>query len=320
MPANYNKKNKVERKITNLLANVQEANQIQKPAKILISGPTNAGKTFGGLVMLKGLTKNGKVLIVDSENRRSALHVGDPVFGSWKWDAIYCSPDDFNGFNIAKVIEDAQKAGYEGLLIDSYTHIWEEVTDTANALGGRYTDFREAKEPYKRFLKAFILSDLHIVCTSRSAMEYSQDTDANGKKTVTKLGLKPQGESNFPFEPDYHFVIDENHFARVDKTTRGMFEDLGRFYLTEDHAVQIRQFLSEGLPADYTTRQLYISRMRELVEDATNDKLEVNFGYDDATLIEMTPDELKALGSALKDQIKQLKDGAASNTSTSNDG
>jgi len=308
MAYNNSKKPKAERKLTSLIKKAETATQIKKPAKILISGPTNAGKTFGGLLLLKGLTNDGKVLVVDSENRRSALHVGDPAFGSWKWDAVYCTSEEFNGFNIAQVIQDAEQAGYKGVLIDSYTHIWEEVTETANALGGRYTDFREAKEPYKKFLKVFIQSDLHVVCTSRSAMEYSQDTDANGKKTVTKLGLKPQGESNFPYEPDFHFVVDELHYARVDKTTRGMFEDLGRFKLTEEQAVQIRQFLDEGLPADYTTRQLYISRIREMLEDAIEEKISVTFDYSDEELIEKTADELKQLGVSLKAQITEEKE------------
>ena len=303
MAYNNSKKPKAERKLTSLIKKAETATQIKKPAKILISGPTNAGKTFGGLLLLKGLTNDGKVLVVDSENRRSALHVGDPAFGEWKWDAIYCTPEEFNGFNIAQVILDAQEAGYKGVLIDSYTHIWEEVTETANALGGRYTDFREAKEPHKRFLKVLIQSDLHIVCTSRSAMEYSQDTDANGKRSVTKLGLKPQGEAGFAYEVDFHFPVDERHFAFADKTTRGMFEDLGRFKLTEEHGVQIRQFLDEGLPADYTTRQLYISRIMEMLDDAKAENIQVIFDYSKEELIEMTAEDLKGLGVSLKGQI-----------------
>lgn len=287
----------------NLFAQVEQADKIQKPAKVMISGPTNSGKTFGALMLLKGLTDSGKVLVVDSENKRSALHVGDPAFGSWKWDAIYCKSDQFDGDSIASVIKDAEAAGYEGIIIDSYTHIWEEVNNHAQALGGRFSDFNEAKKPHKRFLSTVIMSDIHVVCTARSKMDYSQDVDSSGKKTVVKLGLNPIGESSFAYEMDFSFIVDANHYVQIDKTTQGMFEDLGRFKLTEEHGKEISAFLNEGLPADYKKRQLYISRIRELLEEAKEKSIEVDFEFSEVDLLEKTADELAELGRDLKSKV-----------------
>lgn len=243
---------------------VQQAIRVQKKIKALLSGPTNAGKTAGALLIAKGLTNNGKVLIVDTENGRSSLQVGEKYLNGWTWDAVYIGPDDATSDNLIEALEEAQEAGYDAVILDSISHEWEYIKDYHNKLGGRFTDWKKPKELHSRFVRAVLAAKLHVVMTARSKMDYVQDLSDSGKKEIKKLGMSPQGESNFPYEVDFHFMINESHLCQMDKTAQGLFTNPAIFQITEEVGVILRRFSEEGETTDARQKRVYISRIREL--------------------------------------------------------
>ncbi len=243
---------------------VTQATRVQKKIKALVSGPTNAGKTFSSLLIAKGLTKNGKVLLIDTENGRSSLHVGEPQLEGWTWDAVYIGPDDATSDNLSKAITEGEAAGYDCIILDSISHEWDNVKDYHQKLGGRFTDWKKPKEIHSRFVRTVLGAGVHVLMTMRSKMDYVQDVGSDGKKVVKKMGMNPQGESNFPYEVDFHFIVNASHYASMDKTAQGMFTNPDIFYITEEVGHTLRRFSEEGEDQSARQKKIYVSRIREL--------------------------------------------------------
>jgi len=249
---------------------VEKATRVQKKVKALLSGPTNSGKTLGALLLAKGLTKNGKVLLVDTESGRSSLHVGDPLLEGWVWDAVYIGPEDATSQNLIDVIQEAANEGYDALILDSITHEWEWVKQYQQDLGGRFTDWKKPKEIHGRFVRSVLGASIHILMTMRSKMDYVQDEDDKGRKKVRKLGFSPQGESNFPYEVDFHFIINENHLSKMDKTAQGLLTNPEVFIIEEETGSLLRRFSEEGENTEDRTKRVYISKIRQLASGMEN--------------------------------------------------
>jgi len=277
---------------------IQKAERVQKKIKALLSGPTNAGKTMSSLLIAKGLTNNGKVLVIDTENARSSLHVGERSLSGWVWDAVYITPEKATSENMISAIQEAESLGFDAIILDSITHEWEYIKELQVQLGGRYTDWREPMALHNKFVRAILSANIHVITTMRSKMDYVQEENDRGKKVVKKLGFAPQGQQNFPFEVDFHFIVDENHLARMDKTAQGMFTSPPIFHITEETGVELRKFSQEGEPADTREKRKYISRIREIVSDWE--------GAPDVpseeVLLDMSLDELTQLGKDLASQ------------------
>ena len=276
---------------------VETATRVQKKIKALVSGPTNAGKTMSCLLLAKGLTKNGKVLIVDTENGRSSLHVGDGPLDGWQWDAVYIGPEDATSDNFISVLKEASSAGYDAIILDSISHEWDYIKDYHQKLGGRFTDWKKPKELHSRFVRAVLGADIHVLMTMRSKMDYVQDVKDNGKKEVRKLGMSPQGESNFPYEVDFHFSIDERHLARMDKTAQGLFTNPEVFMITAETGDDLRRFSEAGEKPEDRQKKVFIARIRQIASEKEGD---LNLPSEDE-LLNMSLEELTTLGKSLKD-------------------
>lgn len=276
---------------------VVEATRVQKKVKILLSGPSNAGKTLSSLLIAKGLTQNGKVLIIDTETGRSSLHVGEPSLDGWTWKASYLSPEEADSNTLIEAIKFAENEGYDAVILDSITHEWEAIKQYQQDLGGRFTDWKKPKELHNKFVRAVLGARIHVIMTMRSKTEYVQDVSDKGRKTVRKLGMNPQGESNFIYEVDFHLIINEEHKARVDKTAQGLFTNPEFFFVTEQTGDTLYRFSEEGESAEDRQKRLFIARIREL---ASSKKGGVSLPNEEE-LMTYDLDKLTALGKELKE-------------------
>jgi hypothetical protein len=289
---------------TNIFSKVVQATRVQKKCNILLTGPTNAGKTLSSLLLAKGLTNSGKVLVIDSENGRSSLQVQDPHLGSdgWTWDVIYLDPEEMTSELLTDVIKGASTQGYECVVLDSITFEWTYIKELHQKLGGKFTDWGKAKKPHRDFVRAVLGADIHVIMTMRSKMEYVQNVTDSGKKQVSKLGLAPEGESTFPYEVDFHFEVNEEHYARMGKTAQGLLTQPEVFFITEEHGHMLRRFSEEGEGPQDRTKRVYISRLRELASEQDN-----------------LPPEEELMLLSLEDIAKIGKELKSKNTSTDTD-
>ena len=94
----------------------KKAERRQAKLKIAITGPSGSGKTYSALSIATGLGK--KIALVDTENYSASLYSD-----RFEFDVLALEPP----YTVAKynvAIQEAQKAGYEVLIIDSISHAW----------------------------------------------------------------------------------------------------------------------------------------------------------------------------------------------------
>lgn len=108
--------------------------------------------------------------------------------------------------------------GVSVAIVDSTTHIWEEVQKTFLAnlnkhrasknlnpkLSIEWQDRGPLNELWQKFTDAYLNSPLHIIICGRAAnlweMEVNQDT---GKKELNKVGTKMKTQSDMAYEPSF---------------------------------------------------------------------------------------------------------------------
>jgi hypothetical protein len=276
-----------------------QAERTQKPARIGILGQTASGKTISSLLLAKGLTGAGKVVIFDTENGRASLKANNPLLEDWSFDTYTVEPDKASPTLALDVAKEAVSQGYQAIIFDSTSHLWDWTLNEKERLGQAWRYWAKAKAPYYKFIREAVINlPIHTILTLRTEMKYEQEENS-GKKEVVKLGLTPQGEKNLQYELDFVFNIDRNHEAVIEKAEDGVFSSES-FIITPETGQDIKNWLSMGKDYDpeARTKASYINRISELyiqkheVETLPDEEL--------AKLKSMSVAELTAYGLSFK--------------------
>lgn len=201
-----------------------KATRKQAKLRLALTGPSGSGKTTAALLIAKGL--GGKIACIDTERGSASLY-SDIV----DFDVQELAPPHSPEAYIA-AIREAESAGYDILIIDSASHEWngvggcleinEKLAQT-KFRGNTWSAWNETTPRHRKFIDALLQSNMHIICTGRSKTETTQ-TEENGKKKVTKLGMKVEQREGFEYEMTV--VLDlthENHFAIPSKDRTRLF-------------------------------------------------------------------------------------------------
>ena len=203
---------------------IRKARRSATKLRILLTSPSGGGKTFGALLLAKGL--GGRTVVIDTEEGSSDLY--DELH---EFDVIDLKPP-FTPERYVEAISAAEAAGYEVIVVDSVTHCWsgkggclELVDDIAKAQfrGNTWSAFSVITPRWRAFVDAILRSSAHIVCTGRSKTETAQVED-HGKKKVAKLGMKLEARDGLEYE--FTTVLDlvhDGHYATVSKDRTGIF-------------------------------------------------------------------------------------------------
>lgn len=243
---------------------------VRKAAKFKcsIQGASGSGKTYTALSMITALiaiTDPGKrIALIDTE--KSATLYG-PQFD-------FDADDDFGeglkvSYNykvlIAKM-EEARKAGYGAVIIDSATHFWKEaggftrmidsICDAQKARGGKPDSFAAWKQvdPLYRELMTYIRNyPAHVILCVRAKQGYD-DVVENGRKKKVKVGMEPEFREGFEYEMDAQFAIDHEHMMTPLKHRLGDALD-GRSFRNPgaDVATTVAEWLASGAPESVAT-------------------------------------------------------------------
>jgi len=204
------------------MANIfTRATKGKKPVRLVLGGPSGAGKTFTALTFAKYLEEfSGKpTAAIDTEHYRMSLYADKFKFDGNNWEP------PFDPRELTKVIQEAPEFGYGQLIIDSSTHFYmskggllEIVSDAAKTKygGNQYAGWAVGTPIQDALIDAIIRSPLHIICCVRAKQGYLE-SERNNKKYYEKKGMELQQRDAFEFDFDFSIMMDMENNGFVDK-------------------------------------------------------------------------------------------------------
>lgn len=221
----------------------QKAKKEQIWVKLLLNAPSGGGKTYGALRVATGLAKacNSRVAALDTENGRIRYYADEFDFDDMQLEEPY-SPEKY-----IAAIDEAVKAGYKVLIIDSTSHEWNFCLEQVNNMPGSnsYTKWKTITPRHNAFVEKILQSPVHIIATVRGKDEYILE-DSNGKKVPKKVGLGYSQRDGMEFEYTITLNLDQNtHRFAATKDNTHIFED--RYdMLTEEDGLALYRWANSG--------------------------------------------------------------------------
>jgi hypothetical protein len=251
------------------MVQIRKARRSATKLRLLLTSPSGGGKTYGALLLAKGLS--GKTVVIDTEEGSSDLY--DTLHD---FDVIDLRPP-FSPERYIEAITAAEEAGYEVIIVDSVTHCWsgsggclEILEDVAKAQfrGNTWSAFSVITPRWRAFVDKLLRSPAHVICTGRSKTETAQ-VDDHGKKKVAKLGMKLEARDGLEFE--FTCVLDlihDGHYATVSKDRTGLFAGDPK-PITVDTGKRLADWLAGGhaLPSP---DEALIASVNETIDAAGN--------------------------------------------------
>lgn len=236
-------------------------------ARIALSGPAGAGKTYTALALATALS--GRVAVIDTERGSASKYVG---LNGWAFDTV--QPDSYSPRSLVDLLGVAAGAEYGCVIIDSLSHYWMgvdgmlEQADRHAVRGNTFAGWKEVRPDERRMIDALVSYPGHVIVTMRSKTEYVIEENERGKKTPRKVGLKPEQREGIEYEFDLVGDLDHDSTLTVVKSR---IHTLAKAVIPmpgEELATQIRDWLSDGtvVPtvAEYRKRALAMTSVDEL--------------------------------------------------------
>jgi hypothetical protein len=235
----------------------RKAERRQAKLRLALCGPSGSGKTYSALLIAMGLVPGGRIAFIDTERRSCELYADLTAYDVAALDPPY-TPARY-----IERIREAEKAGYDVLIIDSLSHAWTgeggvlEMHDKASAATrNTFTAWREVTPKHNALVDAIIGTNLHVIVTMRTKTAYDL-VDDNGKKKPVKVGLAPVQRDGLEYE--LTTVMDlsvEGHVATATKDRTRLF-DGAHFVPTVATGEALRAWLAFGVdPLDDSRRAL----------------------------------------------------------------
>lgn len=226
----------------------QKATKKQAKARVAITGPAGSGKTYTGLLLATSMCK--RVAVIDTEHGSASKYADE-------FDFDVLELDDFHPNNYIQAIQAAERAGYDGLLIDSISHEWSgrngclelvELYAKKNKGGNQWAAWADVTPLHNAFIEAIHSARLHIFATMRSKMEYIQTQDPQGKTIIKKVGMAPITRDGVEYEFDIVGEMDLEHNMVITKSRCKALADRVFRCPGADLAAEIMAWLSDGAP------------------------------------------------------------------------
>ena len=222
---------------------IKKARREEAKLKFSLAGPSGSGKTYSALLFAKGFMGSlEKVVVVDTEN--GSAHLYDDL-GEYSVLA-FAPPYEPNRYMSA--IDICIAEGFEFIILDSITPEWEGEGGCLDihkvytkSMRDSFRAWNEVTPLHNKFLEKIKSANAHILSTVRKKQDYVMEEN-NGKKKVTKVGLKDQTRDGFEYEVTLGFNLDMNHLAEISKDRTSMFYDGVPFMIGEDTGIKVREW------------------------------------------------------------------------------
>ena len=219
----------------------QKATKKKSKLRLAIEGASGSGKTYSALTLAKGM--HGKIAVIDTEHGSASLYSDKFDFDVLELTAPF-TPERY-----IEAIDEAEKAGYDVLIIDSMSHEWNgqggclQIVDKIG--GNSYTAWGKVTPRHEAFIQRILSSSMHIIGTMRSKANYETGKDDRGKMTVEKQGTAPIQRDGVDFEFTVVFDLNGNHMAKATKDRTSLFDGKDEI-ITERTAEVMLNWLNSG--------------------------------------------------------------------------
>lgn len=216
------------------------------PVKIGLTGVSGSGKTYSALRLARGLVgPSGRIALIDTENHSASIYASE-------FDFDVDDIEDYRAKVFSDAVASAVSAGYDCLIVDSASHIWEGVLSYKVKLdktgGNSFTHWQDAGEKWKSVISSLLHAPIHVICCFRSKSAYVLD-EQDGKQVPRKVGMAPVAREGVEYEFSIVFDIARSHLALTDKDRTGLFLDEDPFLITEETGRKIAEWLRTAPPA-----------------------------------------------------------------------
>lgn len=202
----------------------KKAIRSEQKIKLAIMGASGSGKTWSSLMLAKEMGAK-KIAVLDSEKSAS-------LYGS-DFDFDVCELDtNLRGSNYIKEFEtslqDAIEAGYDFIIIDSLSHLWDACLEYQSVLGGAYTDWKKVTPKFNKIIQTIVAAPCHMIITMRSKTEVKLEeytaTDGKIKSKPVVYGLTSRMRDGIDYEFTIVFRLNREHQFNTDKDRTNLFD------------------------------------------------------------------------------------------------
>lgn len=263
----------------------KKAERKQAKLRLALAGPSGSGKTYSALLLAMGL--GGRIAVIDTEHGSASLYADIADFDVLELHAPY-APERY-----VDAITSAEQAGYDVLIIDSYSHEWtgsggcleaNEQLAHQKFRGNTWAAWNETTPRHRKLTDKILTSSLHIICTMRSKTETVQ---GEGKK-ILKLGMKSEQRDGTDYE--FTVVLDlthDGHTAMASKDRTKLFDQPELISIKTGE--RLLAWLNSGISPEDRAKELLIDALADIVNakdmpslhSAFNAAKVIAYGFDD---------------------------------------
>lgn len=225
---------------------LQIAQRQQVKLRIGLSGASGFGKTYSALLLAYGITNDwSKIAIIDTENGSASLysHLGG-------YNVLTLS-EPYTPERYIQATETCELSNIEVVIIDSISHEWNGkggCLEIHESLGGRFSDWAKVSPRHQSFIDKILNSTCHVITTVRRKVDYSMDSDSNGKSKVIKHGTKEITREGFEYELTANFeLINDKHLVKASKDRTGLFMDEPEFIINSSTGKKLIEWCNSGI-------------------------------------------------------------------------
>lgn len=218
--------------------------------RMALIGPSGSGKTMSALKIAQGLGQ--RIAVIDTEHGSASKYAGDVA----DFDTLELS--EYHPDHFIQGIQDAARAGYDVLIIDSLSHAWageggvltqvDQIAARQRTQGNSFGAWREATPLHNRLINAILAAPMHVICTMRAKTEYVQEKDDRGKTQIRKVGLAPVQRDGMEYEFDVVGDVDITHTLVITKSRYSPLSDRVIEKPGQELGAELGAWLGSGVP------------------------------------------------------------------------
>lgn len=182
-----------------------------------------------------------KIAVMDSERGSASLYADLVPFD-------VCELEEKNIQEYLAKIKEAAAAGYDVLVVDSYSHSWVSALEAVDKGGGWVRAGKTVSPLVAKLVDAILSYPGHVIATMRSKADFAIET-IDGKTRMKKMGMATVSREGTDYEFSVMLELSVEGGLTVSKTRCSALN--GSLYTRDDVtaiARKLKSWLSEGAP------------------------------------------------------------------------